>query len=122
MIGFGLSAVSMSLCINMATPATTVAAMCVAIFGSDMILSPSWSTCLDIGGKNVGSVSGTMNMAGNLGAFVASLAFPYLADWTGTHKPFFYLAAALNVVAIFMWLRIRPDRSIAAELPTEPSI
>lgn len=114
-VGFILGANGMSLCINMTTPAMAVAAMCIAIFGSDMILSPSWSTCLDIGGKNAGTVSGAMNMVGNLGAFVTSLAFPYLHTWTGTHKPFFYLAAGLNVVAIFMWLSIRPDRSITEE-------
>lgn len=114
-IGFALAAIGMSLCINMQTPTAAVVAMCVAIFGSDMILSPSWSTCLDIGGKSAGSVSGAMNMVGNLGAFVTSLAFPYLHGWTGTHKPFFYLAAGLNMVAIVMWFRIRPDRTIIAE-------
>lgn len=117
-VGFILGAIGMSLCINMNTPGMAVVAMCIAIFGSDMILSPSWSTCLDIGGKNAGSVSGAMNMVGNLGAFVTSLAFPYLHDWTGTHEPFFYLAAGLNVVAVFMWLSIRPDRSISAETAT----
>ncbi|MEM8734352.1 MAG: MFS transporter [Planctomycetota bacterium] len=114
-VGFVFAAIGMSLCINMSTPLAAVAAMCVAIFGSDMILSPSWSTCVDIGGKSAGSVSGAMNMVGNLGAFVTSLAFPYLYAWTETHEPFFYLAAALNIVAIFMWFRIRPDRSIHAE-------
>lgn len=114
-VGFVFGAIGMSLCINMSTPATAVAAMCLAIFGSDMILSPSWSTCVDIGGKSAGAVSGAMNMVGNLGAFVTSLAFPYLYDWTGNHKLFFYLAAGLNVVAIFMWLRIRPDKTIHME-------
>ena len=113
-VGFALGAVGMSLCVSMETPGAAVIAMCAAIFGSDMILSPSWSTCLDIGGKNAGVVSGTMNMAGNLGAFVTSLAFPYLNEWTGTHIPFFYLAAGLNVVAIFMWMRIRPDVPLQA--------
>lgn len=115
-IGFVLGAIGMSLCVNMSNPAMAVAAMCIAIFGSDMILSPSWSTCMDIGGKSAGAVSGAMNMVGNLGAFCTSLAFPYLNNWTGTHEPFFYLAAGLNIVAIFMWMRIRPDRTIFEEL------
>jgi ACS family glucarate transporter-like MFS transporter len=109
-IGFALAAVGMSLCIHAETAGTAVTAMCLAIFGSDMILSPSWSTCLDIGGSSAGLVSGAMNMVGNLGAFVTALAFPYLYAWTKTHQPFFYMAAALNVVAILMWLRIRPDQ------------
>ncbi|MFK7738132.1 MAG: MFS transporter [Pirellulaceae bacterium] len=117
-VGFVLGAIGMSLCIHMPTPMTAVIAMCIAIFGSDMILSPSWSTCVDIGGKSAGSVSGSMNMIGNLGAFVTSLAFPYLYDWTKMHEPFFYLAAGLNVVAIFMWLRIRPEQTIQAETAT----
>ena len=49
-----------------------------------------------------------MNMAGNIGAFVTSLAFPYLLDWTGSPLPFFYLAAALNLTAIGVWFRIDP--------------
>lgn len=115
-IGFVLGAIGMSLCVNMTTPTAAVACMCIAIFGSDMILSPSWSTCMDIGESSAGAVSGAMNMVGNLGAFTAALAFPYLFDYMGTHEPFFYLAAGLNVIAILMWFRIRPDRSIREEL------
>ncbi|MEM9367765.1 MAG: MFS transporter [Planctomycetota bacterium] len=116
MIGFVCSAVGMSLCVNMTSPLASVACMCLAIFGADMILSPSWSTCMDIGGANAGAVSGSMNMVGNLGSFSAALSFPYLLEWSGTHQPFFYLAAGLNVLAIFLWMRIRPDRSIQEEL------
>ena len=47
-----------------------------------MTLSPSWAFCIDIGGRNAGTVSGTMNMAGNLGAFVTLVAFPYVEEWT----------------------------------------
>ena len=115
-IGFVFGAIGMSLCVNMTTPGTAVACMCIAIFGADMILSPSWSTCMDIGGKSAGAVSGAMNMVGNLGAFTTALAFPYLKEFMGSHEPFFYLAAGLNIVAIFMWFRIKPDRSIREEL------
>ena len=115
-VGFLFGAVGMSLCVNMPTPILAVVCMCVAIFGSDMILSPSWSTCMDIGGRDAGAVSGAMNMVGNLGAFVTALSFPYLHAAAGTHEPFFYLAAGLNLLAIFLWFRIRPDRSIADEL------
>tara|TARA_R110002110_G_scaffold370235_1_gene580290 strand:- start:218 stop:466 length:249 start_codon:yes stop_codon:yes gene_type:complete len=71
---------------------------------------------MDIGGKSAGAVSGAMNMVGNLGAFATSLSFPYLVAYFDAHEPFFYSAAVLNIVAIFMWFRISPDRSIAEEL------
>ncbi len=112
-VGFVLAAIGMSLCIQMDTVVMSVTMMSLAIFGSDMVLSPSWTTCLDIGGKNAGAVSGAMNMIGNLGAFSTALAFPYLKDWAGSHEPFFYLAAGLNIVAVLMWLAIRPDRPIS---------
>ncbi|MBM3834287.1 MAG: DUF5060 domain-containing protein [Verrucomicrobia bacterium] len=58
------------------------------------------------------AVSGTMNMGGNIGSFVASLAFPYLLKWTGDPKVFFFVGAALNIFAVAMWLLVRPEKSI----------
>jgi ACS family glucarate transporter-like MFS transporter len=84
----------------------------IAIFGADMTLSPSWSLCIDIGRRSAGLVSGTMNMAGNVGAFLTALAFPYLKDMTGSDLPFFFVAAGLNVLAIGLWLLIRPERAL----------
>ena len=60
-------------------------------------------------------VSGTMNMAGNMGSFVTSLAFPYLLGWTGSPLPYFYLASVLSVVAIVMWASIDPTMPIASD-------
>lgn len=87
----------------------TIACLTVAIFGADMTLPPSWAFCIDIGRSNAGLVSGTMNMAGNLGSFATSLAFPYLLVLTGSTAPFFVAGAALNLVAALLWTRMRPD-------------
>ena len=86
----------------------------VAVFGADMTLPPSWAFCIDIGRSDAGVVSGTMNMAGNLGSFVTSLAFPYLLIWTGSPSPFFIVGATLNAGAAVLWMRARPDRPIVA--------
>ena len=80
-----------------------------------MTLSPSWSFCTDIGRRNAGSVSGTMNMAGNIGSLVTSLAFPYLLAWTGSTMPFFYVAAGLNVLAIVLWTQMKSDKPLELE-------
>ena len=96
----------------MTTPLGAVLLLSIAIFGADMTLPPSWSFCIDIGRKNAGAVSGTMNMAGNLGSFVTGLAFPYLYAWTGSTTPFFFVGAALNLMAIGAWLLTRPDRPL----------
>ena len=113
MLGFALAACGLVASVYMTTPGTAVIWLSVAIFGADMTLSPSWSFCIDIGRSHAGAVSGTMNMAGNIGSFVTGLAFPYLLSWTGSPALFFYVGAGLNVMAIFVWLGVKPERYVA---------
>jgi ACS family glucarate transporter-like MFS transporter len=112
MLGFLLAAVG--LLSSLATDTATAAVLWItlAIFGADMTLSPSWSLCIDIGRRHAGTVSGTMNMAGNIGSFVTSLAFPYLKDWTGSVVPFFLVGVSLNVLAFVAWQFARADRPL----------
>ena len=113
-IGFALAAIGMATSVHMGSATSAVACIALAVFGADMTLSPSWATANDVGQKNSGVVSGTMNMAGNLGgSCMMPIVFPVLQEWAGSATPFFYLAAALNVAAIVMWCAIRPDRPIA---------
>lgn len=111
-VGFALAAIGLVASVYMDTPLTAIIFLSVAIFGADMTLSPSWSFAVDIGRQHAGAVSGTMNMAGNIGAFITALAFPYLQSWTGSEVPFFFLGAGLNVVAIILWLFMQPKRSL----------
>jgi ACS family glucarate transporter-like MFS transporter len=110
MLGFTLAAIGLVGGAASDTALSSIAWFSLAIFGADMTLAPSWSVCIDIGRKHAGAVSGTMNMAGNLGSFVTALAFPYLAAWTESNQPFFYLAAGLNAAALFAWMSIDPRR------------
>jgi ACS family glucarate transporter-like MFS transporter len=114
-IGFALSAAGMIMVTQVSSPVLSVAFMALAVFGADMTLSPSWAFCIDIGKENAGAVSGTMNMAGNLGAFVTIIAFPYLFKWTNQYEPFFFICAALSIVAIFMWSSMNPEKPILNE-------
>jgi ACS family glucarate transporter-like MFS transporter len=77
-----------------------------------MTLSPSWSFCIDIGGRHAGKVSGTMNMAGNLGSAIVALAFPYLLAWTGGPTTFFHIGAALSALGALAWCFTQPERPI----------
>lgn len=111
-IGFLLAAIGLVGSVYMQEASWAVAFLSLAIFGADMTLSPSWSLCVDIGKEHAGMVSGTMNMAGNIGSFITALAFPYLQAWTGSVTPFFFIGAGLNALAILMWFNIRADRGI----------
>ena len=107
-----LAALGMVIGLHQAAAVGAVFWLTIAIFGADMTLSPSWSFCIDIGGKHAGAVSGTMNMAGNLGSAITALAFAYLPESSKGNVAFFYTAAALSGAAIVCWLLANPERKI----------
>ena len=114
-LGFALAALGMISLSFVHTPHLSVIFLSIAIFGADMTLSPSWSFCIDIAKEDAGAVSGTMNMAGNLGAFITIILFPYLLSWTGDHQVFFYVCSILSLLAILMWVFMKPEKSILSE-------
>jgi MFS transporter, ACS family, glucarate transporter len=120
--GFAFAAAGMVLMLLAESSQVSIIFLSLAIFGADMTLSPSWAFCIDIGKENSGAVSGTMNMAGNLGAFVTIIAFPYLLAWTGDHRVFFFVCSALSVMAIVMWLFMRSDKPILPLYPGPSAI
>lgn len=111
-VGFALAAIGLIASVYMHNVVGAIIFLSMAIFGADMTLPSSWSFCVDIGRNNSGAVSGTMNMAGNIGSFITALAFPYLSAWTGSVTPFFFLGAGLNILAMLIWLQMRPDRPL----------
>lgn len=105
--GFLLAATALALLSRAGTVEMAVALFTIATFGTEMTISPSWAFCIDLGGGRSGSVSGAMNMVGNLGAFVSASAFPALARWNGGDAGlYFLLAATLNLTSALLWLRM----------------
>ena len=113
-LGFLFAAIGLLGSIYMNTAVGAILFLSLAIFGADMTLPPSWAFCVDIGKKHAGAVSGTMNMAGNIGAFVTALLFPYLLAWTGSTMLFFIVGAVLNILAIILWFNMKPEKHFTA--------
>ncbi len=101
--GFVLAASGVLWAATAASAPSAILGFAVATFGVEMTISPSWSFCLDIGGKHSGTISAAMNMAGNFGGVASTNAFPLLRSVTGSPAAYFYAAAALNVAAILCW-------------------
>ncbi|MDB5312289.1 MAG: transporter [Gemmataceae bacterium] len=74
MIGYGMAGVCY-LTAAFFTHDLRVFAGCLILVGffNDLIMGPSWATAQDIGRRYSATVSGTMNMVGNLGAAVGNL-------------------------------------------------
>ena len=107
MFGFALSAVGVVAALYCSTPLAMAVVLGVAMYGSDMTLPTSWALCIDVSKTHSGAMGGAMNMAGNLGSFVTSLAWPLLLAATGSTTPFFIAAAVLNVLGVLFWGLVR---------------
>jgi ACS family glucarate transporter-like MFS transporter len=66
-----------------------------------------WSVTADIGGHSAGSVSGVMNMGGQLGGAITSTLTPVIANHFGWSASFL-VAAALCALASLTWLVVDP--------------
>ncbi|NER17801.1 MFS transporter [Spongiivirga citrea] len=111
-VGFLLAAIGLLGSIYMDSAIGAIVFLSIAIFGADMTLPPSWAFCVDIGKKHSGAVSGTMNMAGNIGAFITAITFPYLLAWTDSTTLFFVVGAILNILATVFWLYMKPQQKL----------
>jgi ACS family glucarate transporter-like MFS transporter len=67
---------------------------------------PYWSTAIEMAGPHAGAAGGLMNMAGNLGGVVSTMAVPLLVRFLGWFG-MFASACALTIVGAAFWLLIR---------------
>ena len=77
-------------------------------------LPNSWAVCLDVGRDYVGSVSGLMNMAGQIGGAIASVAIGWAIDAWGWDVPLYGVAAVYLIGSLF-WLGIDPRKPVMPE-------
>jgi sugar phosphate permease len=94
---------------------TAVICLTISMFFLECTIGPSWAVPMDAGGKYSGTVSGMMNMAGNVGAAISPIVFGYLAQGGNWQAPFI-VAAALLVAGSAVWaFWIDPDKAILAD-------
>jgi MFS transporter, ACS family, glucarate transporter len=104
----GAAGVMLFVATLMHSPLLAVMAMAVAFFCNDLSMPVCWTTCMDIGGKMAGTVSGAMNMIGNLGGFVAQIATGYVLQYTNNWLLAFYIAVGAYLLGSVIWMTIDP--------------
>jgi sugar phosphate permease len=95
-----------------------------AMFFLECTIGPSWAVPMDVGGEHSGTVSGMMNMAGNIGGALSPLVFGVLVQIGSWQAPFI-VAAGLLVVGSVVWaFWLDPDTSVVAKykLPTAAGV
>ena len=94
---------------------TAVYCLTAAMFFLECTIGPSWAVPMDTGGKYSGTVSGMMNMAGNIGGALSPIVFGVLVQFGNWQAPFI-VAAALLVAGSCVWaFWLDPDKSVVTQ-------
>jgi sugar phosphate permease len=100
-----------------ADPYTAVYCLTAALFFLECTIGPSWAVPMHVGGKYSGTVSGMMNMAGNIGGALSPTVFGILVQFGSWVAPFI-VAAGLLVLGSAVWaFWLDPDVSVLEKQP-----
>jgi MFS transporter, ACS family, glucarate transporter len=94
----------------------------MAGFFNDFVMPAAWAGCMDIGGRNSGTVSGTMNMVGNIGGALSPMLVGYILTWSPDNWALtFYVSSAIYLLGGVCWLFIDAhtplDKASSSPLP-----
>jgi MFS family permease len=117
-IGAGGAACLLVLVTWITNPYLAVAAIALVAFCNDLQLPGAWTACMDVGGKSVATLSGMMNMMGNVGGFISPIACGYIVQETHRWDLAFYLTAAAYVLGVFFWLWMDPVTPLEEQTQT----
>lgn len=107
--GFFGAAVMMVVSINTADPLYGMIFMGLASFCNDLVMPGAWGTCMDVGGKYAGTLSGSMNMMGNMAGFVAPALAGYILRATNDNfNVILYMMAGAYLLGTLCWPFIDP--------------
>lgn len=123
----GVAGVAMALCtiflaLGMFAADARVASVVLAGGAGALYLSQSsfWSVSLEMAGTSSGSVSGVMNMGGQIAGALTALVTPLIAKFFGWNTPFF-VAAGLCCLGALFWLLVDIDRGAASLRRIQPA-
>jgi MFS transporter, ACS family, glucarate transporter len=89
----------------------SVALTTLALFCLELTVGVSWAVAMDVGPEYAGSVSGVMNMCGNIGGFLASIATGYIVKMFNWQIPFL-VAAILCIIGAILYFSIDPIKKV----------
>ncbi|MGA2592962.1 MAG: MFS transporter [Bryobacteraceae bacterium] len=108
-VGFSAASLLLVFSTRWHDPALAMITMGLASFSTDLVMPGSWGACMDVGGKYAGTLSGAMNMMGNVGGAVSPTVIGYILRWTHSNWDMtFYVSAAIYVMGIVFWRFLDP--------------
>jgi MFS family permease len=97
------------------TDVPVIAAVLIALGGasSNFLLGAAWSTCIDIGRRRAGAVSGAMNTSGQVGAILSPILIALVAQRFASPNASLYLTGVLFLMGAVCWLWVDPTRPVS---------
>ena len=90
-------------------PLWAMLVMGLASFCNDLVMPSAWGACMDIGGRYAGTLSGSMNMMGNLAGGTAPVVAGYILNATNNNWLIpIYVMGAVYFIGVLCWLAIDP--------------
>jgi MFS transporter, ACS family, glucarate transporter len=117
--GFGVAGICDLLIPWMGDPWLVIGLICAACAVQDLALAGLWAVGADIGGRYSGTVLGTMNMMGGIGAILSPVLTPLLSkvyDWDTA----FVVFAGSYLLGSLLWLRIDATEQIVGTSGINP--
>ena len=115
----GLAAVSMLLCASLVfstyfiqQPLLAVMTISLGTFFAAVGGPCAYTVTIDMGGRHIAVLFATMNMSGNLGAFLFIWLVPKIIGWTGSWDGVLALFGILYLAAAAFWLLLNPKGTI----------
>jgi MFS family permease len=100
-------------------PLLAMLSMGMASFCNDLTMPGSWSTCMDVGGRYAGTMSGSMNMMGNFGGMLGPLVVGLVLQYT--HRDWqlvFLLSSIIYFLGGICWVWIDPVTPLEEQTKT----
>jgi MFS transporter, ACS family, glucarate transporter len=115
MLGAGASALSLIAAILTPNKSLVLVFLALTYMGVTFVQPTAFAVCIDIARKYAGAVSGAMNTAAQIGAFVCSIVFGYLVKVTGSYEIPLLPMVLMLVLSALLWLRIDPTEQLIPE-------
>jgi MFS family permease len=108
-VGFSAASVLLLAHAGIRNPLWSMLVMGLASFANDLVMPGAWGACMDVGGKYAGTLSGSMNMMGNIAGGIAPIVFGYVIQATHSCLINFYIMAAIYLLGALCWRFIDPE-------------
>jgi MFS transporter, ACS family, glucarate transporter len=107
-IGFAGAAVMLALSTTVSDALILMVMIGMASFFNDLVMPGAWAACMDVGGRYAGTVSGSMNMMGNMAGFVAPTVAGMMRDAQMDWSVFLLSMAGMYFLGTLCWPFIDP--------------